>query len=351
MIKKLVIKNFQCHKSLSLDFSEGFNVITGSSDNGKSAIVRALCWALFNTPTGFSFKTEGAKKDTVVEVHTNKGVLRRVRGEKENYYELDGEQFKALKGNVPVEVTSFFNIPEESVQNQFDPHFMFHMSPGEVARMFNEKAPGLKDIDPLFSSANKFVSEIESDLSSKKTRALKLKDEIEELSWIKPFAVELKDLTAMKETYDGFVNTQGELSEILDRVEQLDEILSRTPDFDELGKSLESVKEGQEAVDAMKDNQTQVQALSRIIQGIQGELEELSCITALSKEIQTLEGLVSELSNLRSEYTELAQDLSNREKTMDWIEEEKVKISGLEKRKKETAEEEEVCPTCGRPLE
>lgn len=351
MIKKLVVKNFQCHKNLSLDFSEGFNVITGSSDNGKSAIIRAMCWALFNTPTGFSFKTEGSKKDTVVEVYTNKGVLRRVRGEKNNYYELDGEQFKALKGNVPVEVTSFFNIPEESVQNQFDPHFMFHMSPGEVARMFNEKAPGLKDIDPLFSSANKFVSEIESDLSSKKTRVLKLKDEIEELSWIKPFAVELKDLTAMKETYDGFINTQEELADILDRVEELDDVLSRTPDFDELGKLLESVKEGQEAVDVMKDSQTQVQALSRRIQGIQGELEELSCITALSKEILALDGLISELNELRSDYMSLAEDLRNREIICDWIEKEKVKISGLKEKKKEAVEEEEVCPTCGRPLE
>lgn len=56
-IKSIEIENFQSHKYSKLDFSERLNVIVGPSDNGKSAIIRALKWVLFNEPKGTDFIT------------------------------------------------------------------------------------------------------------------------------------------------------------------------------------------------------------------------------------------------------------------------------------------------------
>jgi ABC-type transporter Mla maintaining outer membrane lipid asymmetry ATPase subunit MlaF len=58
-IKKLIIENFQSHKYTEVDFSEGFNIIFGPSDYGKSAIIRALRWVLYNEPGGLNLYGTG----------------------------------------------------------------------------------------------------------------------------------------------------------------------------------------------------------------------------------------------------------------------------------------------------
>ena len=52
MITKISIKNIQSHKNSTLELSPGINAIVGSSNNGKSAILRAFYWARYNRPLG-----------------------------------------------------------------------------------------------------------------------------------------------------------------------------------------------------------------------------------------------------------------------------------------------------------
>jgi DNA repair protein SbcC/Rad50 len=61
-IAKVQVENFQSHVRSELTFSKGLNVIIGPSDNGKSAILRALRWALYNEPRGSEFVRSGARE-------------------------------------------------------------------------------------------------------------------------------------------------------------------------------------------------------------------------------------------------------------------------------------------------
>jgi len=56
MIKYLQIQNFQSHKDSLLEFDPGVNVIVGSSDSGKTAVIRALRWLVWNRPSGDAFR-------------------------------------------------------------------------------------------------------------------------------------------------------------------------------------------------------------------------------------------------------------------------------------------------------
>ena len=47
-LKRVRLENFQSHKNSIIDFDRGLNVIVGPSDSGKSAIIRAIKWALYN---------------------------------------------------------------------------------------------------------------------------------------------------------------------------------------------------------------------------------------------------------------------------------------------------------------
>ena len=56
MINSVVVRNFQIHKKTSIEFVSGVNIISGTSDNGKSSLIRAMRWVIENRPQGFYFK-------------------------------------------------------------------------------------------------------------------------------------------------------------------------------------------------------------------------------------------------------------------------------------------------------
>lgn len=108
-IKKVILENFQSHKYTSLDFTEGLNAIVGPTDSGKTAIFRAIKWALYNEPQGDYFIREGAT-EVSVKIEFNNGLfLNRYRTRSKNGYELtypNGEvlTFEGFGTKVPDEV-------------------------------------------------------------------------------------------------------------------------------------------------------------------------------------------------------------------------------------------------------
>jgi exonuclease SbcC len=61
-IASVIIENFQSHARSELSFAKGLNVIIGPSDNGKSAVLRAIRWALYNEPRGSEFVRSGSRE-------------------------------------------------------------------------------------------------------------------------------------------------------------------------------------------------------------------------------------------------------------------------------------------------
>ncbi|WP_035425703.1 AAA family ATPase, partial [Halalkalibacterium ligniniphilum] len=59
-INTVRLENFQSHLDTSIDFSTGLNVIVGQSDSGKTSILRAIRWVLYNQPRGTDFMRVGA---------------------------------------------------------------------------------------------------------------------------------------------------------------------------------------------------------------------------------------------------------------------------------------------------
>lgn len=76
-ISSILIQNFQSHSRSELAFDPGLNVIVGPSDNGKSAVLRALRWALYNEPRGSEFVRSGARECTVTVTMSDGAVIER----------------------------------------------------------------------------------------------------------------------------------------------------------------------------------------------------------------------------------------------------------------------------------
>ena len=138
MLKRLRIKNFQGHKSFKLKFDPHVTTIVGPSDIGKSAILRAIMWAVLNKPRGASFLHTGADEVSVtLKLKDHK--ITRTRG-KTNTYHLNGHKFAAFGHDVPTEISNVLKLNENI--NFQDQHlggsFWFKLSPGEVSRQLNQ---------------------------------------------------------------------------------------------------------------------------------------------------------------------------------------------------------------------
>jgi DNA repair protein SbcC/Rad50 len=138
MIKQLNIQNFQSHKDTSLAFDSGVNVITGKSDSGKTAIIRALRKLIWNRPGGESFCSHWGG-DTEIRLYADPDYVSRTVG-KDNRYQLNETKFSAFGQSVPEEIIKALNINEVNLQMQFDQPFLITETPGAVAQHFNQVA-------------------------------------------------------------------------------------------------------------------------------------------------------------------------------------------------------------------
>jgi hypothetical protein len=138
VIRRVVYTNFQRHERYVLDLDPLATVLVGSSDAGKSALVRGLFWCMLNRPGGDDFISWDAKHASV-KLYTSRHKIERVRGKGVNEYRIDGRVLRAFgQSNVPSEIASVLNVGEDNFRLQLDAHFWFAESGGEVSRRLNE---------------------------------------------------------------------------------------------------------------------------------------------------------------------------------------------------------------------
>ena len=111
-ITKLMIQNFQSHTMTELVPAPNgqLTVITGPSDTGKTVVLRALRWLLFNEPQGSDFIRVGASMARVtLELESGHTVIRE-RTKATNRYKIivpggaEPQVFEGFGSSVPVEV-------------------------------------------------------------------------------------------------------------------------------------------------------------------------------------------------------------------------------------------------------
>ncbi|PWK13938.1 AAA family ATPase [Tumebacillus permanentifrigoris] len=114
-IRTLRIENFQSHELTEMAFDDGLNVIVGASDHGKSAVIRALRWLLFNEPRGSDFIRVGASQCRVsIELVDGSRVTRERTPSKNRYIVVDasGEEqiYEGFGNSVPKEVSDITGV-------------------------------------------------------------------------------------------------------------------------------------------------------------------------------------------------------------------------------------------------
>lgn len=136
MLESLTLRNFQRHRRLTVRFDPRVTVLTGPSDAGKSAVLRALRWIMLNRPAGDQCVRWGAAEAEAVLALDGREIAR-VRGKNRNEYRTDGAVHAAFGAGVPDAAAKLANVDAANFQLQHDGPFLFCLSPGEAARELN----------------------------------------------------------------------------------------------------------------------------------------------------------------------------------------------------------------------
>lgn len=189
MIESLEIKNFESHAHTILEFHPGINAIVGSSDCGKTSILRSLYWVLQNAGSVSRLSHWIKKKDGSLKGEASVGIvlggktLARVRNQDRNGYDINGQELSAIGRDTPEGIVTFLNMSYVNIGKQFDKHFLISETPGEVARKLNEMVK-LDIIDSTLSKVESLKRECRKFIVTKAEDIAHSEETIANLAWV-----------------------------------------------------------------------------------------------------------------------------------------------------------------------
>jgi DNA repair exonuclease SbcCD ATPase subunit len=322
MIKKLRLKNFQAHIDTELEFSDKVNAIIGSTDSGKSSIIRALNLVFTNRPSGVEFINFN-HSDCEVELETEKHKVIRKKNNKSgkdsiNQYILDSNVLGAVGVQVPEEIEKGLNISNLNIQYQMDAPFLLSDPPPEIARYFN-KVINLNIIDESLRKAEAEKRNIASDLRVLNEQKTKTEEELKRFELLPKMEAEVEALTVQE------IN-------VLSDMQKLDTINSLLNSLEDLKKKAFPILNVENDILRLLEQEAITAINTRAYSVVMGIIEEFSReiralrqrsgILSAEAEIIALEGLyVATLDNeqKRAQMEALLNDYFQYQKTLKTI--------------------------------
>ncbi len=317
MLEMLEISNFQSHETTKLELDPGVNVILGPSDNGKSAVLRALFWLIQNKPDGLGFVSHWnltekgtLKKATAVALTYDDGkkVIRR-RTKDLNQYEVEGKTLDAVGRDVPPDVEHALDITEINIQRQLDPHFLLSDSAGEVARIFN-RTIRLDDIDKLLALVEQKKRATKNAGETAALELTRVLEEIAKLNWIDDTEVLIAKANTLVVSVGDTRKTKETLAGLLVQYSAAEQesVLSDT------GTAEADVEELQELGRTMTNEQIALDDLQASLDRFRGacdDVQSLPDIAAIEEMIAKVEAHQTAVAKARDQQGKLKETLNS----------------------------------------
>jgi hypothetical protein len=224
MIESLTITDFQCHEQISIEFDPLVTtIIADGNDKGKSAVLRCLRWVCTNKPPKGTqpddFIRWGAKKARG-KLRVDGHIIRRVKGDGANFYDLDTNKLAAPgKGDPPESIQNIVNVGPQNWQRQHDNPFWFLETPGEVSRELN-RIVNLELIDRTLGNIAARLKSKRTELRICNERVETAREKKKKLAWIVEMDEELQMLETMQIQLSETTKRSIELSSLIGQLAQ-----------------------------------------------------------------------------------------------------------------------------------
>ncbi len=320
MIRKVILKNFESHENSEIEFTGGFNLIVGQSNQGKSSIVRAIALAVANRFTKESVRT-GAEFCTV-RIETDRGFVQVERGEKVNRWLVgdgkDVREYRNIGAAVPPEASAVLGMSERvrgeirelpNIMFQLEKHYMLSEIDGRkttsnmIARMMDD-AIGIGGMEELIRDMAADFAARKKELGAKNIQISEMRGRILDIAIFEGYrnAVEdiRKDLKEAESLRRMLADADGIHESVLrnrSRSERMTEALEVSEGLDELSAAASAgTRKLRLLTDALRNRRRHASVLS-LLEASEG----LDALTAkISRERSCLALLTGRRRNARA---------------------------------------------------
>lgn len=344
MLSKINIQNVQSHKDTTLEFSPGINAIVGSSNNGKSAILRALYWVVYNRPLGtdtlLSHWATDKKGNQIapmsVTVANNNGTVIRRRTKTENQYIVNNEELNVVKTDVPNQVDELLRLSDTNIQKQQDAPFLLSLTSGQVAQYFN-KTVRLDIIDRVLSNAESKRRKTMNNIKQVEELLAEFKNKKEKYIWLD--AVE-----KLLVKYDNITNkveqNKEQIETLRQQVEEFNKCKKITAKLNSIVAVKKTVAELQKQQQIFEDIIARKNVLTNNLQKIE------ECRNAVYPDFKKEKTIIQKIlafdvESIEQERIELQELLEDFEDCRDTMQVKKKEVVELKKQLPD------ICPLCG----
>lgn len=364
---RVEIKNYQAIQKATLEFDKGITAIVGSTNSGKSSIIRAIKGAI-NNQSGNGFINYEADESSV-KIITPSNIIEWTKGRKgSGKYIINGEEITKIGRTQNQEVADLLNMEEIEVGNtkvrinfwdQMEKAFLMDNTPGQlfnfiaqskeqeqVTTLEQTKKTELQTLSNEIKTNNTIVDMLQTDL-------IKLKETNETLKPFNDFDMDLLDqrvealtktkglLSTLDTISEDKVNLTNTLTKINKPIKELETILSKIAESDTKLKPLQKAyqdylsafDEGALTQLKLADNFTEIENLEKAIKALDTKYE---VINSLEKKLNNIKGLRSKVVAEAS----IIEDTKGRlDKITQEVTELEIELNSFE-----------VCPFCGNAL-
>jgi exonuclease SbcC len=343
-LSRLILHNFQSHKSTSIELAPPgqLTVIVGPSDNGKTAIIRALKLLAYNSPQGMDYIRVGENECTVhaVMADGNKVTRQRTRGGVNRYIlESEGQHKQIFEGfgtTVPLEVQQVLGMTPISIgdmefhlnlSEQLDGPFLGNSVPVTAKAKVLGKLSGVEEVDYANKTLGTDLYREKREKEATENQIKHLTKQIEEYNYLdelKPIitAVEkqLADLKAKLKKRDDLMDLRIKLNATKTALEAEKQKLKALAVVDIISPLLAKAE-----TDTVK--RSRLITLQTNLMSTKKEIEQANKILQNTQEIEAVETLLSGVSakvikaqrlrELQISLTMLKAEKEQNQKTLD----------------------------------
>lgn len=300
---KVNIKDYQAIKEAELEFEKGLTVIVGSSNNGKSSIIRAI-EAAINNKGGSDFINYGSDHCLVtIEDGQNKIVWSKNRNSTKSYYDINGQVLNKIGQKQIEDVGKTLNMPEIVVNNdkfrlnfwkQLDFPFLVGKTHYQLFDFISKSKDQeimsnlLDETADRHKDTKKELSEVNTQINTRTKDIADIEAEIKDLQKYGDFNLELfeKVVSLVSEIKDG-LSTYEEIPEKIERQKK------------EIEKISGQIEEKRAIISKTSHILKEIEETEPVIQGIKKRLKQIEQIDASVKKSE--EGIRKILKDIEKE--------------------------------------------------
>ena len=343
-LKQVELKNFQSHSHTVVDFTDGFNILAGSSNAGKSAVMRAIIWNILNEPSGDEFIRKG-QTEAVVTTHWSNGFsIERSRNKSgsKNFYVLykDGEKISEYTGfgtGVPPEIveahgiTPLANGVYFNYANQLETAFMLSNTPkvraetignleelGRIDEELNKVNTDIRMNQKARKELDKEINEMEKRIELLEKKVEQKSQKIETLSILKTGIQEkTRVLSVVQSSSERLNDIHAELKQYKEVIDKAAKITNAWNE--QLPENILLIKQMDESVTRLYAIRKELEGLNFINTEALAKLESL--IGNVNDSVATYQHLLQSgrrLEDIKGQRIKTAEGISNRVASIDY---------------------------------